>query len=570
MSLASLKKRLKKYTWGLGLEHEMHLFHMKKNRKTNITSFTLYDSELATKRLHEQALIKSKVKVSDEDMNFVLGVPFEKTGRLCNGKWVIKKVPFNMPEFITDYPETRINMNIREPQRNIRTMCHEVVDNKKKFIELIKKDPITAKQIKKYGDLYQYPFGMTSYLKYSEDSNTLNYDFKKDKKGKLKVREEYVGSYHITMTLPYVKFETSQKEFIEQHQNFANQLQWLEPLLLTAFFSCDEKAPGSNLDRVRGSFRVMIIGWGNFAGSDVRKLGKGIGRYADIPAYWRKGLDLYGVKKLKPCYKPSPYAKREGGISTLSSNFRTFGENEEGERMSGAEMTVGNGVEFRIFDQFNDGLLIELVRFISLVAENSRVHKTKKYVYKSKNWIGALHEIMRVGWHAKLKKAYINDLRKVLGIKIKTTSVVAYDVLVCINDELYEKNKNGDFFVIMNFGEWTKTKGDLKPQIPIVNFQSWMMGCMVKINRNKALLNRFNTLVEFIPEKFTRKEFEDYFFRFFNKKYWSKDVDNFIAMLYYTGHITVYKNKDGTIKSCAVIHRKPVKDFNSLIEGFFH
>jgi len=142
---------------------------------------------------------------------------------------------------------------------------------------------------------------------------------------------------------------------------------------------------------------------------------------------------------------------------------------------------------------------------------------------------------MSVGWHAKLKKAYINDLRKVLGIKIKTTSVVAYDVLVCINDELYEKNKNGDFFVIMNFGEWTKTKGDLKPQIPIVNFQSWMMGCMVKMNRNKALLNRFNTLVEFIPEKFTRKEFEDYFFRFFNKKYWSKDVDNFIAMLYYTG-----------------------------------
>ena len=53
MSLA-FRKKFKKYTWGMGLEHEMHLFHMKKNRKTNITSFTLYDGELARRRLLDE------------------------------------------------------------------------------------------------------------------------------------------------------------------------------------------------------------------------------------------------------------------------------------------------------------------------------------------------------------------------------------------------------------------------------------------------------------------------------------------------------------------------------------
>jgi hypothetical protein len=568
MSLSLLKKRLKQYTWGLGLEHEMHLFHLKKN-KNNITSFTLYNSELAKKRLLNEVNLRDKIKITDDEWKFISEIPFEKTGRLCNGKWVIKKVPYDMPEFITDYPITRINMNLKEKQRNIAIMCAEVIYNKNKFLDLIKKDPITAKQIEKYGDLYQYPFGMTNYLKYSEKSNTLNYDFKKNKNGQPEIREEYVGSYHVTMTLPYIQNVTLEKDFIEQHQNFANQLQWIEPLLLTAFFSCDDKSPGSNFDRVRGSFRVMIIGWGNFAGTDVRKLGKGIGRYANIPTYWRKNLKLHDVNKLKPCYEPSPYAKKEGGISTLSSNFRTFGNNELGERVSGAAMTVGNGVEFRIFDQFNDNLLVELVKFISLVAENSRIHKTTKYVYKNKPWTDALHEIMKVGWCAELKEDYINELRLVLGIKIKTTSIVAYDILVCINDELFEKNKNGDYFVIMNFVEWMKAKDRLKPTMPIINFQSWMMGCMIKMNRNQNLLNKFNKLIEVIPNKFTKEEFENIFFKLFKKENWKKDVNNIITMLYYMGYIKVYKNINGTIKNCEVYNRKKVDNFNDLITGFF-
>ena len=59
-----------------------------------------------------------------------------------------------------------------------------------------------------------------------------------------KPHPEYTGSYHVTMTLPYTD-KTTTKEFRNMHINFANQMQWLEPLLLTAFFSCDDKAVGT-------------------------------------------------------------------------------------------------------------------------------------------------------------------------------------------------------------------------------------------------------------------------------------------------------------------------------------
>ena len=188
-------------------------------------------------------------------------------------------------------PITKIRLSGKDKSRTIVGLCEELIQQKNHFINLLKKDPITKKQIKKYGELYQYPFGMTSYLKYPESSNALTYQFAKDSKGKTKVREEYVGSYHITITLPYIQNKTTQKEFIEMHQNFANQLQWLEPLLLTAFFSCDDKAVGTTEKRIRGSYRILSVGWGNLAGSDVRKLKDGIGRYSVIDSYWRDGLD---------------------------------------------------------------------------------------------------------------------------------------------------------------------------------------------------------------------------------------------------------------------------------------
>ena len=69
-------------------------------------------------------------------------------------------------------------------------------------------------------------------------------------------------------------------------------------------------------------------------------------------------------------------------------------------------MTKPNGVELRIFDHFDSHYLQELCKFVVYVAENSRTHVAKKYVYKNKGWIESLQRIMLNGWNAELKENY--------------------------------------------------------------------------------------------------------------------------------------------------------------------
>ena len=438
------------------------------------------------------------------------------------------------------------------------------------------KDPQVKKQVKKYGPLTQYPFGMLSTMKYPKNCDSTSYTFAKSGKSD-KTQQEYTGSYHVTITLPHDPDKITRTKFVKQHQNFANQLQWLEPLLLATFFSCDQESPGSTEDRVKGSFRVLIIGWGNLAGSDVRHFNRGVGRYATVKAQWRKGLDLFDVERLDPCYLPNPLAIREGAKTTLSSNFRTVGQVNNGHGRP-APMEVGKGIEFRIFDQFDDRYLKDLVRFISLIAENSRVHQTKDYVYKNKHWIKMVQDVMRYGWCAKVSKPYLKLLRKVLGIPIKNPPTYASDLLNTINDELYEKHQNGDWFIIMNGTTWingykyAKHIDHLKPYIPEINFQSWSCGFYLKCNRHASTKKKFYKLIEklYTRDKITIKDFTEVIKNTMGNN-WTKDIFNLCYVVEYLYDMELLYNKASEIIGMNIKKAKTVReiDFSDLILNFF-
>jgi len=551
-------KELKKYNWGLGIEHEMHLFHFPLPSQKNITDFTLFDSESVVKKLIEEK-DNSKILLSYDDYNFLKSIPFETSGRRCNNKWVIETVPIKMPEFITNQPFCSISKN-----RNILAMTREIIRDKEKFYKLMMLDKNTQKLVKKYGELSEYPFGMTRYLKYSLNNTNGKYKFKKNL-----LVPEYNGSYHITMTLPH-KENISNSKFIKIHQNFCNQLQWLEPLLLTSYFTGDEYSPGTLNKRVRGSFRVMIIGWGNFAGSDVRLFNKGIGRYAKTPTYWRKGLKFIDSNKLKPCYKPSVMAKKENAISSLSSDFRTFGStdpNRPMHRESGVGMTKPNGIEFRIFDHFSDEHIEHLVNLIALIAENSRVKQTKDYVYENKIWIKEMHNIMKNGYKARLSQNYIKLLRNKLGLKIKTTSIIAFDVFKNIYEELWNKNIDGKWSKI--FHCMKKPKYDYI--FPQINKKGWQFAFCVKLNREKTLLKKFNNLSKILTKlkKINYKDFSSIILKTFGKN-WKDDIED-IAYLYESFKFaTLNKNIDGTLNEIIINKKIQIfKNFNKEIISYF-
>ena len=185
--------------------------------------------------------------------------------------------------------------------RSIDSISNELIALEKKYIDIHMKNPHTKQKVKKYGKITTHSCGSHSELLVPEHPTIYSKDYKfTDHKV-----EDYIGSYHMTLTLPHYN-NISTKDFVKMHQYTAQQLQWIEPLMMTAFFSSAQSAVG-NKNEPEGSFRVMKSSWGNFAGSDIRVMGtKGLDRGSNIKKTWRKGLNFTGSKKLNDCIKKAP------------------------------------------------------------------------------------------------------------------------------------------------------------------------------------------------------------------------------------------------------------------------
>lgn len=559
-------KKLKNLMWGLGIEHEVQIFHEPKP-KNKIVDFILFNSEPVRDKLY----YSDQLSLFQREM--LSKIPFEKTGRMCSSKVVIKQTPILMPEFITTKPfssytpgNRKVDKSIKEGidvvyRRTVESYVAEVIKYQYEYIKLIEvSDEFISRLIEKYGDLMEYPFGMTSYLKYPK-KYTINYSFEKDKKND-KVHQDYLGSYHITITLPFDE-NTKLKQFIKNHQNLACQIQWIEPLLVAAFFSCDQRAIGTQDVRVKGSWRVTRIGWGNFAGTDVRKLDKGTGRMGNIPTYWREDFNFHGAKITQLCkpVTPSMQEKEPSAVTTYSSNFRTFGSTDPKRPMhreSGLGMTKPNGIEIRIFDHFNIRYLKSLAQTVIYIAENSKMSPPTEYVYKNKAWIDTVKNVMINGWLAMLDSSYIATLRKQLGIPIKTKSRRAYDVLLQVMKEIQHKTKKGDWVFLM------LSDPNNPDPLPEINRKSIEMAIYLKFNRDDSLLNKFNNMLKDLkPKKYSYDEFTNIFFNHFNYNDWSNDVNHIIMLMTKLYAIVVKDNDEGEIET--IIVKEKLKELNNKI-----
>ena len=527
--------------WGLGVEHEMQLFHKARTgmKNTNI----MFDSQESTCFLinDKESCCKSRVEMfgkcddftaeanqykekggksgksgksgkgekngKGDDVSGAFGLTLEEKQYLLNVQWelsgrqikscdepgkqthILKRTPIMMPELITT------NFS----NRSIDSIAQEIIDLEKHYIDIHMKNPYTKQKVEMYGPLTTHLCGSNSEILVPKHPKLISkeYNFKKDK------MTDYVGSYHITITLPHTR-DISTKEFVKMHQNMAQQIQWLEPLLTTAFFSPTQAAVG-NPNETEGSFRIMTVGWGNFGGSDVRKMGTvGLDRGSNMKATWRSGLNFTGTKKLNYCAKKAPVQYRKSK-TVHTGDFRTFGVEHNMEkclklynpsdcqvgRADGAPMKPPFGVEIRIFDHFPAEYLIELMRIVVLIAANAQRHPAKEYVYNDKRWKKAIHAIMKDGWNTILEPIYITSLRTNLGLPIHTSSVLAYDILKQIVKELFEINKDSYINKLMN------EHPEKEPIVPSINRMCWEM----------AFTQKFNTkIVNFLKRTFHNEQ----------------------------------------------------------------
>lgn len=532
--------KLKNLYWGFGLEHEVYFFHIPhKNIDDPITDIIAFNA-----RESSIDLIKNN-RLNMVEQKMIEDLPLEYSGRKCGKTYPLEPIfKGAMPEFITKEPFNSL-VGGKNP---IETYCEQIVIQENDFLEMQLRNPYTLKRVQKYGILSPYPYGMSSYIKVPTSSN-IKGDTYKFKNG---LKDDYTGSYHVTITLPHNSEKITNKEFVKMHQNFANQIQWIEPLLLCAFFSADDKCIGnSDEKRIKGSFRVMNVAWGNFAGSDVTRFDKGVGRYTTFEKSWRDDIDFYNKDKLKPCYE-NKVDSEPSSKSLISSNMRTFGATDpkrSWHRESGVGMTIPNGIEIRIFDHFESSHLFDLCRLLVNIAENASKHQTKKYVYNNKPWRKALKNIMFNGWKAQIDKDYIKELRTHLGLKLnKSKSMRAYDLLWELNIELYEKTKKGDIpWLLLN------DYYSVPPVLPQVNRRSIEMGIYFKLNNDIELLKRMNNFLHSMPIKqITFSQFEKLFFKTFSKKKWKNDVEDIVYLLKHIKCLNI-DVRDGIIKNVKLI-----------------
>lgn len=598
--LYKIYKKYKDYKFGIGLEHETQFFLLKNskellnnnnydNKNYNNNNIPILDHFIVapTKIFYDEYLSINKIKkiynnISNKSANilndFFKSIPYEPTGRICAGKVVLSPLPGykneyeNMPEFVTDRPIVDIVEKYKDDKKISNKLnmkgTFDFQINQLFFRENLFKELMRERfgELTNYTyDIKRFNYGMSNHLKL----------IKEIKDNKIILRnnsyQDYLGSFHITITLPY-KQNISLEEFIYKHENFANMIQWIEPLLMTAYFSADDEAIGSSKKKIKGSFRVGRIGWGNFAGSDVRKFSSGIGRYAVAKPLWRKNLKFDGSNKVNLCNKLSESLKKKepGAISGFSSDFRTFGSRDPERpwhRESGIGMTIGNGVELRIFDNMPLTHMRSLCRIISYIVENSYKLKLNDYVYDNKGWIDAMHGIMLNGWLYNIKKSYLKDLRKNLGLKIKVNNLNSYHVFETIVNELHNKYYNSDSALLLNGNILLRNYIN----IPKINKESLEIGLSIKLLKNKKLLHNLNLFLKSLEKynndnKININHLNIKFHKYFSYQRWNNDL---IYILYYFESLNKIKlsiNKNNIIISLKIINNSiNIEDINKYL-----
>jgi hypothetical protein len=547
----------REYSWGLGVEHEMQIFHIPKSGFVDAN--ILFDSQESTCYLtgdksEDGACCKTRDKCfkSPGDENrpqltiaeheWLSNIDWELSGRQADGckdgRVILPRTPLLMPELITG--------NFKN--RSIESIHQEIVFLEDKYIELQMKNPHTKQKVELYGPIKTHPCNFLSDIKVPIRPTIENKEYEFNQSEKFK---DYLGSYHITITLPHFK-GISTPEFVNMHRFFGMQFQWIEPLFNGVYFSPDPDSVATGPNKIQGSARIMIVGWGNFGGSDLRKLGQtvegkevpfdsyGIGRATNIKSYWREQIKFPDSDKLELCAKTAPpnknyskFPKKAKSIHT--SDIRTFANASSKEecikkgsnpndcpRIDAAPMEPPYGMELRIFDHFEVKYLLDLMRVVVLLAANAQRHNPTGYVYTNKSWIDAVGVSMREGWNGTLSTEYIKELRNNLGLKLNTESRridIVYKTLV---RELFELNNMSMLCHMM------MEEPNVEPQVPSINRFCWELSFNKKFNK---------PVIDFINSTYSRRKFISFaqfkkdFFENFEEYLWRDDIEDLLYAL---------------------------------------
>lgn len=470
----------------------------------------------------------------------------ESATRTC-GKHVIFGTD---PDYVYYLLELKTNVPFSTKKHGIKfieTYAHSLHHKIIEYLQTIKVyRPLYMRQENKIlGTPSLFPYGMSSRILL----RNLDTDQFEDKP----VITNTMGSYHITITLPFSPDDLCE-QMADRHRHFANLVQWLEPLFASAFHSCDDRAVGKGTKYTRGSFRMVYSGWGNFGGSDLRKMKcptqqiltnmdidhlsymeeQIMGRYSLRDPQWRNEVTFQGLKLLDPCRTVQKDTKR----SSVGSDFRIrlFGENIK----DTSNYILRSGIELRFFDWFHPHHLPVLGKILIMLAEQSRKQGKQKYVYNDPDWNQAVASVMTHGWKAILPLKYVTTLQNVLGIKFKISSLQAHSVFQEVVNTLFWETKDGEYTNIMS------QPGKKPPRLPKINQRSWELAFVTHLMDHPRDHKKFNLFVKRIGKQnqLSYKETKIIYRKLFSQL-WEENLDDILTFLKERQVIDLRYHKEG-------------------------
>jgi hypothetical protein len=575
----------KTFMWGNGIEAEFALF---RNPLATLNprkiKFLFFDSQgpIRPKRNKEElryvyAIYKKRrgvfSKRVEKAIEFSKDVEKEIAGKVCYEKMIIGKdskyvyylleTKTNIEDAISwsNYGKKYLELFVKDLQSNIKKVLKNYTDFRPDY----KKD-----ENRKFGTPVLFPYGMSSKI-LLRNLNTNEY-----KNGP--VLENYTGSYHFTFTLPFQGTPRCTTQ-ANNHKFFANLIQWIEPLIGSAYHSCDDRSVGNGNKYTKGSYRVAMTGWGNFGGSDLKRIKcvkpsknktnknyemETLYKYSYRDPKWRDNLPFKKIKLLDPCRKN---ITGEQGDS-LGGDFRTpfFVINDMDYNKNGEEKVVKtyyySGLEIRIFDWFSPKHLKSLARILVMLAERSRTTRVKMFVYGDEFWNEAVRRFMIKGWLAILPIGYVKQLEKVFDLKLNPKSYRAHDIFKELVQKLFEVTKSG---------KWTKLMSEKSyktpPKLPRVNQKSWDFAFVQYLLENPK-----NKIISFTNSLSVNslKEIKLRYKKYFPGKNWTSNFSDILEFLQDNKIVKLFYDSKGNIVSLKKVSNRKLnllKIFIKLLKG---
>lgn len=571
------RKNKKISLWGVGIEAEFALFH---DPRVSLDSdkpvYLFFDPQKSFEKPMRRFYYYFYTRPPSKSKNLMFFPPkvqkalsrsenidVEHAGKICKGKVVVG----NNYDYIYYLLEARTEDPFSGKTygtKHIESYVDQIQKNIKQFLTAYKKyrPEYQKKENKVYGPPVIYPYGMSSRI------NLRNLNTNMFKNGP--IIDNYTGSYHFTFTLPH-ESPASCKILSENHRYFANLIQWVEPLIASAYHSSDDRSVGRSDKYTKGSFRVVMTAWGDFGGSDIRKIRcvkgrkrKGpvpeiekemltLSRYATRRTEWRDNLPFKDVDLLEPCQGTKGVKTSQ---NSLGSDFRTPYLRFASKRRS----HYLQGLEIRIFDWFHPKHLPGLSRILVYIAERSRTCKKKKYVYKNKYWRDSVRSVMIHGWNAKISRKYVDELQKVFDFKIKPRNLTAHSVLKAFVKSLFNATSSGVWTKLL-----TRKKYRSPPSIPKINRRSWEISYVIHLMENRSDLTRLKKLAKDITKKNRYiTDIRKIYKKNIGGSRWSENFEDILGFLQTQGIISWKFNYEGDIESITPSRSSNIKKLDNL------